>query len=118
MQITRSSAAYDVADSGFIYHSDRIPDTHIHVACDRSFGFDIAFRFESSDAGDFALNQTAENGTIIFTCTNFNANMPLGTTRPVELALYKHKKILIVFWVYPLPGDSMRKIEYCIYMEK
>ena len=41
-----------------------------------------------------------------------------GTTKPINLATYRNKKIFINFWVRTTSKKENREIKYCLYMEE
>ena len=78
----------------------------------------LQFCFQKDVENKQQYMQTAISGdTLIFTLTNFDNPLGVGTTKPIDFAKYKGKKLYIHFRVTNLT-DSDRTLHYSIYAEE
>lgn len=120
MTIEKTSSNYRILDSGIAFTPDSKADLTFSLKMSDNFKFSIIFKFESNGGtvGEVKTNANVSENTIILTCVNFDNMLGTGTTTPVEVATYNNKKIYIIFWVYGLGDNKLKKMEYCFYSER
>lgn len=118
MTIEKSSSNHIILDSGSAITYSSTSELSFSVKMDDTFGFLLVLKFESTGESQHEVKQNVSGNTITLTCVNFDNSLGTGTTRPIELATFKGKKIYFNFWVYALGEKSLRKIVYSFYSER
>jgi len=115
MEIKRSSADFEIIDSGSIITFDSTSDISLAVNCGADFNFVVKFIITSTGCSEHKITPSV-NGTVIsFDSSDCNNAIGIGTIEPIELASYDEKKIYVNFWVYDLGSGSLKKIDYTVY---
>ena len=107
MIIEKTSANYDIIDSGTIMPFNKESIVQLKLSFDETFGFAIQLKFENNENGESSVRKEVDekNNEITIFCINFDNSFGTGTVTPIDLATYKGKKIYLHFWVYSL-GDK------------
>ena len=118
--IKKMSANYDIIDSGILYSFYAQGPIRIELNTEKEHEFSIEFQFENNNKkqSDLKISVDGSQKLITFTCINFNNSLGTGTTQPIELAENNNKKMFIHFWGFSLGQDAVKKIEYCIFVER
>lgn len=95
----------------------------IIVEIEQGITFNLEIKFEKQDDGKSEIKKVfdGDNECIRLVCVNFNNSLGTGTTYPLELAIYKGKRISIHLWsmiMGEIDEGATRKIEYTIYIDK
>lgn len=110
------SGDYIILDSNvcFMYSMDSPFEIEVNYD-DAAFTIMMVF---TDNGGErvFQRKVDVENNIITFECTNFGTGA--GTVEPVLLGAIDNKKMFIHLWVYTESNNSVRKVEYTIFVEK
>jgi len=120
MNIAKSSDNYKIIDSGTALTFSQTSSLFFEVECSEDFVFNIEIKFHQGNDGKRELKKEVDeqNNKINITCYNFDNSLGTGTISPINLATFQSKIIYLHFWVYSLGENSIRKIDYCFYIEK
>lgn len=119
MEIAVSSANYDILNSGLVTTFEY--DSNIFFKLNftyLSFKFDLEFKFIDDDTNEYSIEKKIdENNKIILECKNFNNEFGIGTTKAIEIATIRNKKMYMNFSVRTL-SNTQRILDYTFYIEK
>lgn len=119
-KISTHTGEMNIIASGFGITFSKEADFVININFDKDFKFSVRFIFldqEPYEKPDLRFSANLKSNIVTLTCINFNDTVGTGTTRPVNLATYRSKKIFLNFWVRTTNEKENREIKYCLYME-
>ena len=111
-----------IIDSGTViaYSEDSPVKLHVEIAEDFSFSIEISFEDRGGEEKGIRGTVDEKENCIKINCINFGNSLGTSTTKPMELAIHKGKKISMHLWTTFLGQKDKgvtRKIEYSIYRE-
>ena len=119
--ISTQSGGINIIASGLGITFSKDADYNININFENDFLFSVQFMFidqEPYEKPDLRFTANEKSSIITLTCINFNDTVGTGTTKPINLATYRNKKIFINFWVRTTSKKENREIKYCLYMEE
>lgn len=123
MKINIYTSNYEVIDHGTVFLFDENSDLTFDIDTGKEFSFQLTIKFINDDNGKQIINRTInlENKVITMECLNFLSS-GTGTSKPIEIATVKGKKIYLSFWMY-LEGDyegkdKTRSLKYTFFLER
>lgn len=115
------SSQYEVLSTGTFFTKDRNDSVKFSVRIDDEFFFDVVLNFQDDKSTDnkseISLSGNKKDNLLILTCSNFK-DTGTGTIKPLEIASYKSKAIVLHFWSYIVSKRATRRIEYTFYRER
>lgn len=115
------SSGFGVLSAGMFFTKEKDDSVKFRIALDNGFLFYLTLIFTEDeglgDKSELRLNGDKERQSITLNCVNFK-DTGTGTTKPLELATYQGKSILMHFWSYRMSEKAPRKIEYTLYQER
>ena len=118
MTVERYCSGKKVLDCGTVYTFDKDGGITLKLKFDETFAFDVVFNFPVTEDGVLSVKNEVVDNALVFTCKNFKATTGSGTTTPVNIATYNSKAVYLAFWVQLTGENSLRKMEYTIYIDE
>ena len=115
-EITKASNGHLLMDSGFIVTFTQNSDVTFSVTSINDNQLKIKISFEDDNSGEQTIQTDSDEDTVYIKCKNLKRSSGSGTKELLKLGKYKGKDIHIGFWIYTL--GSLKKIEYCFFIEQ
>lgn len=119
MEVSKSSANYEILDSGtvILYHEDA---DLTFLFSEKEERYRVELRFLADSSGQQRIQQKNYAGGALLECYNFGG-MGTGTAVPYEFANFNGRRMYLCFWTYQegsnLGVKRTRSVKYTVYIE-
>lgn len=109
-QVQMKSSEKEILASGTV-HTFSQHDLEMTLA-----DLQITFEFKNDSGGVRIEGEPASGKSIKIRLFNFNNSIGTGTTQPLEIGYYLHRKLYLAFTVYAFNEQSLKTVHYTFFL--